>query len=152
MNLTVSRNKIRNFTEYVDDWDTGVQRTRHIGTSNLSFSPAIISGGRLTWLFAKDLRFMLDSRFVGRQYIDNTSEVSRSLDPYWINNITFTWTLRAPKLNEMLVFLQINNLLNHQYETNAWVYSYYYEGQRNTMDGYFPQAGINFMGGIRFRL
>ncbi|MFA5815147.1 MAG: TonB-dependent receptor [Bacteroidales bacterium] len=152
INLTISRNKIRNFTEYVDDWNTGVQRTTNLAMSNLAFSPDIITGGRLTWLIFSDLRFMLDSRYVGRQYIDNTSDITRSLDPYWINNISFSWTLKPSKINEMVLFLQINNLLNHQYETNAWVYSYYYEGQRNKMDGYFPQAGINFMGGIRVRL
>lgn len=151
-NMTLSRNKIRNFTEYVDDWDTGLQRTASLGMRNLAFSPDIITGGRLTWLIVHDLRFILDSRFVGRQYIDNTSDISRSLDPYWINNISVSWTFKPLKVDELMLFLQVNNLLNHQYETNAWVYSYYSEGRRNKMDGYFPQAGINFMGGIRARL
>jgi iron complex outermembrane receptor protein len=152
MNLTLSRNKIRNFTEYVDDWDTGVQKVADLGRTDLAFSPEIITGGRLTWLILDDLRFMLDSRYVGRQYIDNTSDMNRSLDPYWINNVSFSWTIKPPKIQELMLFVQVNNLLNHQYETNAWVYSYYYEGQRNKMDGYFPQAGINFMGGLRVRL
>lgn len=152
LNLTLSRNKIRNFTEYVDDWDTWMQREILLGMTDLAFSPEIVTGGRLTWLIIDDLRFMLDSRYVGRQYIDNTSDLNRSLDPYWINNISLSWTLRPPKVNELVLFLQINNLLNQQYETNAWVYSYFSNGQRNKMDGYFPQAGINCMGGIRIRL
>jgi iron complex outermembrane receptor protein len=151
-NITVSRNKIRNFSEFVDDWDTGLQRTTYLGMTNLAFSPGIITGGRLTWLIWRDLHFMLDSRYVGRQFIDNTSAASRSLDPYWINNISFSWALKPQKMNEMVFFFQINNVLNQQYETNAWIYSYYYEGQRNRMDGYFPQAGINLMGGIRISL
>jgi iron complex outermembrane receptor protein len=152
LNMTLSRNKIRDFKEYIDDWDTGLQRTTSLGTTDLAFSPNLITGGRLTWLILKDLRFMLDSRYVGRQFIDNTSDVSRSLDPYWINNISLSWTLKPVKVNEVVLFFQINNLLNHQYETNAWVYSFYAQGQRGKMDGYFPQAGINFMGGIRIRL
>ncbi len=152
MNLTLSRNKIRDFTEYVDDWDTWGQQTSSLGTTSLAFSPEIITGGRVTWLILDDLRFILDSRYVGRQFIDNTSDISRSLDPYWINNISIAWTLKPLKINEIVLFLQVNNVFNHQYETNAWVYSYYYEGQRNKMDGYFPQAGINFMGGIRIDL
>lgn len=151
-NLTISRNKIRHFTEYVDDWDTGTQRATDLGMTNLAFSPDIVTGGRLTWLIFNDLRFMLDSRYVGRQYIDNTSDITRSLNPYWINNISLSYTWRPAKVNEMVLFFQVNNLLNHQYETNAWVYSYYYEGQRNKIDGYFPQAGVNFMGGIRVKL
>jgi iron complex outermembrane receptor protein len=31
------------------------------------------------------------------------------------------------------------------YETNAWVYKYIEGGTLQTMDGYFPQAGINYM-------
>ncbi len=152
LNLTLSKNKIRNFTEYVDDWDTGIQKVTNLGTTDLAFSPEIITGGRLTWLILSDLRFTFDSHFVGRQFIDNTSDISRSLDPYWINNLSFSWTIKPPKVKELMLFLQVNNLLNHQYETNAWVYSYYYEGQRNKMDGYFPQAGINFMAGLRVKL
>ncbi|MFA6129010.1 MAG: TonB-dependent receptor [Bacteroidales bacterium] len=152
LNLTLSRNSIRNFTEFVDDWDTGGQRTAVLGQTNLAFSPEIISGGRLSWLILNDLRFVWDSRYVGRQFIDNSSDLIRSLDPYWINNISLDWTMKPQRVKELVLFFQINNLLNHQYETNAWVYSYYYKGNRGKMDGYFPQAGINFMGGIRIRL
>ena len=152
LNLTLSRNKIRDFTEYVDDWDTGGQRQASLGMTDLALSPSVISGGRVTWLIFKGLRFVLDSRFVGRQYIDNTSDVSRSLDPYWVNNATLTWTVSPRMVKELALFVQANNFLNAQYETNAWVYSYYYEGQRGRMDGYFPQAGINFMAGMRVRL
>ncbi len=42
----------------------------------------------------------------------------------------------------------VNNLFDAKYESNAWVYSYVYEGQRWAMDGYFPQAGINIMAGL----
>jgi len=152
LNMTLSRNKIRDFTEYVDDWDNGGQVQQNLGMTSLAFSPELITGGRLTWLVVDDVRFMFDSRFVGRQFIDNTSDISRSLDPYWVNNVSLSWTFKPAKINEMALFFQVNNLLNHQYETNAWVYSYYYEGRRNKMDGYFPQAGINFMGGIRVKL
>lgn len=152
MNLTLSRNRIRDFTEFVDDWDTWGQRSAALGMTDLSFSPSIITGGRLTWLVINDLRLMFDSRYVGRQFIDNTSDPGRSLDPYWINNVSASWTLKPAMVNELVLFFQINNLFNHQYETNAWVYSYYSDGQRNKVDGYFPQAGINFTGGIRVRL
>jgi iron complex outermembrane recepter protein len=152
LNMTLSRNRIRDFTEYVDDWDTWGQRSSALGTTDLSFSPEVIAGGRITWLIPGDLRLMLDSRYVGRQFIDNTSSEERSLDPYWINNISMSWTLKPKKLQELVLFFQVNNLFNHQYETNAWVYSYYSGGSRYKMDGYFPQAGINVMGGIRASL
>ena len=45
----------------------------------------------------------------------------------------------------------INNLFNERYESNAWVYSYFYEGERGKIDGYYPQAGTHFMFGIDFK-
>jgi iron complex outermembrane receptor protein len=50
------------------------------------------------------------------------------------------------------VSLNVNNLFNHEYETNAWVYRYYSESSYSKLDGYFPQAGINFMAGLTIRL
>jgi iron complex outermembrane receptor protein len=44
--------------------------------------------------------------------------------------------------------LKVNNLTNAKYETNAWVYRYYSEGSYGVYDGYFPQAGINFLFGL----
>jgi len=151
-NLTLSSNTVKNFTEYVDDWDTGLQQVNNLGTRDLAFSPDLITGGRLTWSVTDNVRFMVDSRYVSRQFIDNTSDLSRSIDPYWINNVMCSWTLKPMKIKELVLYVQINNVLNEQYETNAWVYSYFSEGQRYKEDGYFPQAGINFMGGIRIRL
>lgn len=147
-NLTLSSNKIRNFTEWVDDWDTGVQREIPLGTTDLSFSPSVISAGRFSWLITKGLKISLDSHYVSRQYIDNTSDRIRSLDPYWLNNLMLSWTANPSWCREVSVFGQVNNLLNEQYETNAWVYSYYYDNQRLRMDGYFPQAGIHFFAGV----
>ncbi len=147
-NLTLSTNKIRQFTEYVDDWDTGVQQEFFLGSTDIAFSPSVISAGRITWLALPDLRFSLDSRYVGRQYTDNTSSEERMLDPYWVNNLMISWSLHPKGFTELSLFLQVNNLLNEHYETNAWVYSYIYEGNRGQLDGYFPQAGIHFFAGL----
>ena len=150
-NLTVSSNKILNFTEYVDDWDTGLQRENFIGTTDLSFSPALTSAGKLTLNILPHLDVSLAGRYVGRQFIDNTGDLSRSLDPFFVSNLVLTWNLTPAWCREISLFAQVNNLFNEEYETNAWVYSYYYEGNRAKMDGYFPQAKIHFLGGINIR-
>ncbi len=85
---------------------------------------------------------------MGRQFIDNTSDILRSLDPYWVNNVMLSWTAHPSWCREVSLFGQVNNLLNEQYETNAWVYSYFYDDQRLKTDGYFPQAGIHFFAGV----
>lgn len=95
---------------------------------------------------------MLNTRYVSMQYIDNTSSADRILDPYFVSNLRLGWTIEPNFVRGLEVSLNVNNLFNHEYETNAWVYRYYAEGKYRKMDGYFPQAGINFMAGLTIRL
>ncbi len=148
-NLTLSSNKIKNFTEFVDDWDNwGVQIENHLGTTDISFSPAAVGGAALMWSFAGNFGLMINGKYVSRQYIDNTSSRERSLDPYFVSNLRLSWTVKPEFLREIDLSLNVNNLFNARYETNAWIYRYYSEGQYGYEDGYFPQAGINFMAGV----
>lgn len=152
-NLTMSMNKIRNFTEFVDDWDNwGSQIENPIKNTNLAFSPNLIAGGEISWDFYKGFEVSLNGKFVSRQYIDNTSSKERSLDPYLVSNFRLSWAVEPDFLRGLIINLNVNNLLNAEYETNAWVYRYYSEGKYGTYDGYFPQAGVNFMAGVTVKL
>jgi iron complex outermembrane receptor protein len=151
LNTTLSRNKILNFTEYVDNWDTWNQDSIYLGTTNLAFSPEIIVNSEINYNLFKNFDISLISQFVGKQYIDNTSSPDRMLDPYFVNNIRFNYWFETKFIKVIEFQLMINNILNQEYESNAWVYSYLLGGTRYEMDGYFPQAGINFLGGITIK-
>ncbi|MDZ7744128.1 MAG: TonB-dependent receptor [Bacteroidota bacterium] len=151
LNATFSQNKIRNFVEYVDDWDysTGEpQISKELGTTGLAFSPGIIAGNRITYELFEGLKLSFISKYVGRQYIDNTSSRSRSLNPYFVNDLLINYSFKTKFIDEISFHLMINNLFNEEYETYAWVYRYIYSGEYWEMDGYFPQAGINVLGGL----
>lgn len=147
-NATYSQNKIRNFTEYVDDWTEGGQRVIELGTTDLAFSPEVIAGSHINYEPVKGLGIGFISKYVGRQYIDNTSSMDRSLDPYFVNDLVINYRFETKSIDKVGLHLMVNNVFNQEYETFAWVYRYYYEGQYWNMDGYFPQAGVNFMGGV----
>ena len=152
-NLTLSSNKIWNFTEYVDDWDNwGSQIENEIGTTNIAFSPGAIAGAAVSWAFAKGFDATINGKYVSRQYIDNTSSDERSLDPYFVSNLRLSWSIEPKFMRGLEVSANINNLFNTEYETNAWIYRYYSEGSYGVYDGYFPQAGINYMLGLTIRL
>ena len=151
VNLTLSQNKIKDFTDYVDDWDNGGQIATKLGTTDLAFSPDVIANSQLSWMAAKGLNVSLQSYSVSKQYIDNTSSNDRKLNGYFLNNLKFTYHVIQKFAKEFNLHLMVNNLFDTQYENNAWVYSYVYEGQRWAMDGYFPQAGINFMMGLNLK-
>ncbi len=150
-NATISTNKIKDFTEYVDNWDTWGQESYALGTTNLAFAPTFIGNSRFEFVMPGDVNVSIISGYVGKQYIDNTSNEDRILNAWFVNNLAADYSFRTGLFDEIIVRAMVNNLFNEQYESNAWVYSYIYEGNRSKMDGYFPQAGTSFMIGIDFR-
>jgi len=150
--VTLSRNKIKSFTEYVDDWDTWGQTAVNHTNTELSFSPALIANSTISWMIFRGLNMNLISKFVGKQYIDNTESSDRQLDPYFVNNLLINYTIKPGFCKEIGFSVMINNLFNQEYESNAWVYRYSYESSMQKLDGYYPQAGINFMAGVSVKL
>jgi len=155
-NLSLSRNRILNFTEYVDDWDTWTQVRRELGETDIAFSPWAVAGSQLSYTPAPGWTLQLGSKYVGKQYIDNTSSEARRLDPYHVHQLRAAYRFSYGILQNITMNLLIDNLLNEEYETNAWVYRYFYseagERKEGIMDGYFPQAGRHFLLGLSVAL
>jgi iron complex outermembrane receptor protein len=158
MNLTLSRNKINRFTEYVDNWDywndpetQPYQFTRDLGETDLAFSPSVIAGSRITYEVIDNLKIILQSKYVGKQFIDNTSSDDRILDRYFVNDLMVRYDFKIKLIKEIGLSLQVNNLFNAKYESNAWIYRYWLGGEEYFTDGYFPQAGIHLFGGVTLK-
>lgn len=152
INASFSNNKIKGFIEKVDNVDIWTQIADTLGDTKLAFSPDAIASAVINWMPVRRLNISLDGKFVSRQYIDNTSSKDRSLDPYFVNNLRLNYSV-DPKIVKSLTFnLSVNNIFNHEYETNGWVSRYYSKGRYYKWDGYFPQAGINFMAGVTIKL
>lgn len=169
LNATFSRNRILDYTEYVDDYvvdDSGewiptyTQTAIHIGNTDISFSPSIIAGSLISVNFG-DFSASLQSQYVGSQYVTNSMQngvkgpdgewelAPLKLDAYFVNNLRLNYAFRLPSMQFLNVGVAINNLFNAMYCNNGWGYSMMVkEGDTsfrcNNM-GYFPQAGINFM-------
>jgi iron complex outermembrane receptor protein len=157
-NMMLSKNKIKKFTEYVDNWsywdDPENQPYQFISNpceTDLAFSPSFVAGSRLDFAIQKNLHIQLSSKFVGKQYIDNTSSDERKLKPYFVNDISAHYSFQTKYIKNIELKLLINNILNEEYESNAWVYRYFENGKAKVLDGYFPQAGINFLAGINLK-
>lgn len=151
INGTFSLNKILDYTEYVDDWDNGGQIANYLGTTNISFSPSIVANNEFVFTPVKNFDISFITKFVSRQYIDNSARKEYSIDPYCVNNLQLSYTINTKPIPEIGLFFQVNNIFNAKYESNAWLYRYYYGGEECRDDGYFPQAGINFMGGVKLK-
>ncbi len=151
VNATFSRNKVENFTEYLDNYDTGAQEARQYSQTDISFSPNVISGSQLLFTPAKGLELGLLSKYVGKQYLDNTSSENRKLNPYFTNDIRVIYTIKPLFAQEIAFTLLLNNVLNEKYESNGYTYGYISEGKVIAESAYYPQAGRNFLAGIRVR-
>lgn len=144
-NFTWSQNKIWDFTEYVDDYDTGGQVAIHHGLTDISFSPNYIATANLTYEPIKNLEASFITKYVGEQFLDNTSNRDRMLNDYVINNLRLGYKFNWKFFKEIGFGVQLNNIFNQLYESNGYSFSYIYGGQSTTENYYYPQAGFNFM-------
>lgn len=150
-NATVSRNRIENFVEYITDYDTYEEKAMEHGETSISFSPSVVAGSTLTLKTGK-LETAFLTKYVGKQYLDNTSNEGRTLKAYLTQDIRLIYPL-ASKWSKKLDFtLLLNNVANTLYSSNGYTYSYIYEGKTITENFYYPQAGFNFLAGVVIRL
>ncbi|WP_266369275.1 TonB-dependent receptor [Tellurirhabdus rosea] len=151
VNATFSRNKVQQFTEFLDNYDDGSQQKVVYRNTDIAFSPNAVSGSQLLYTPVKGLEIGFLSKYVGRQFLDNTSSKSRSLDPYFVNDLRFIYSIK-PGFADVIEFtVLLNNVLNHLYESNGYTFSYISEGRTTTENYYYPQAGRNFLAGVRVR-
>ena len=150
-NATFSSNKIKNFTEIIVNYDGGDNAELKYAETNISFSPNTIFGSQILYNPLKNLEVGFLSKFVGKQYLDNTTNENRKLNSYFTNDLRAIYRLKGKTLKEVDFTLLVNNLFNTLYESNGYSYSYIYENKTVTENFYYPQAGTNFMFGVNLK-
>jgi len=165
VNATLSENKIRDFESLVYDtqYDAityDVVSYEAVATqykdTDISFSPSVIAGSTLLFTPVNNLSFGFISKYVGKQYLDNTTTESKSMDAYFINNFNASFKWKPKWINEIAFNVLVNNVFDKKYVSNGYTYSYYYRPQGSndnaiTENFYYPQAGINFITGITLK-
>ncbi len=156
-NATFSRNRIRNFTDFADDYDNGGQRATALGQTDIAFSPNVIAGVEASYrIWSNAARGHADitwiAKYVGGQFLDNTSSSERALDAYFVNDLRANVALTGVKATKSIdINLTVRNIFSALYESNGWSYSYWYGGERVSGVGYYPQAPLNLLAGITVR-
>ncbi len=150
-NVTFSKNKISNFTELIDDYDNGGTKSNFYKSTDISFSPKVTGGGSINFTPVKNAAISLISKYVSRQYLDNTSQQSRSLNPYYLQDVRLSYLLENKFFKATTIIVQLNNVLNKKYEANGYTFSYI-AGGLTTENYYFPMAPFNFMVGLNIKI
>lgn len=141
-NLTWSSNKILDHKEieYDADWNPEIVE---YGTTSVSFSPNWIGSLGVEFAPVKPLSLNIINKFVGEQFLTNTELDDGKLDSYFLTDVLIRYAPNWFNLKNLEFSLLINNIFDVEYESNG----FYYEGPY-----YYPQAGINILGGFRIRL
>lgn len=151
--LTLSRNRIVDFVEYLDvyeGWDWVGQRAIEWGSSPIGFSPAAIGGAMVQWTPARGVDVGLDARHVSRQYLDNTGTGSRSLNSYTFANLNLGYQFGISGLaDDIRLQLTGYNIGDALYESNGYTFGWLQDGERQSFNYYYPQAGRHVMLQVR---
>lgn len=176
VNATLSRNRIKNYTEYLsdvnEDWedvyteDWGIsQTTRYIGSTPISFSPDFMANSLISWEY-KGIDASLQTQYVSKQYLSNARQEDCTLDAYCVSNLNVGYTFKVRGVKSINVGVTVYNLFNEMYESNGYASGYaVYKGhgknqikQPDSRPAYtvnsaafYPNAGINALAHVTLR-
>jgi iron complex outermembrane receptor protein len=160
VNATWSKNRIRNYVEYVSDYDESwgelwTQTARELGTTPIAFSPSFMAGS-LIGFDHKGWQASFQSQYVSRQYLDNSGSKENAVDAYFVSHLHAGYTFHVPYTKGVTVGATLYNVFNRKYETNG--YSQTAAVYKTDADGkpvgeaaiysdprYYPMAGTNVL-------
>ena len=146
--FTWSRNKLLNYTNYVDEDYGAATHEEYFPETTIAFSPDVVASAAVRYFPLKGLSLALTGKYVSKQYYDNTQTDSRSLDAYFTSNFQASYDFRLTAHTKAFVQLSVNNLFDALYCTSAFV-EYRSVNSNGSPDyqelRYFPQAGRNWM-------
>ena len=150
-NVTFSRNKIKSFTEFIDNYDTGNQDAITRNNTDIAFSPNFIAASTLAFKPVKQFAIELQTKWVGKQYLDNSALQERSLEAFANQDISASYEFAKKVNRSFLLTARVNNISNQRYIPNGYSYAYVYGGETITANGYYPMATINYLIGLTIK-
>jgi len=150
--ITFSKNKIEHFTEYFDDYDNGNQASIQHHNTDITLSPNLTGTHNLVYKINGKTNITWTSKYVSKQYLDNTQNESRTLKAYFLNDINVSYKLLDKKKWQALFQFYAINIMDIKYEPNGYTYSYIYGGTTTTSNNYFPMARRNYFASIKIEL
>ena len=151
-NVTLSSNKNKQTLSKFDG------KIVDFGKTNISFSPDFIASTTIVFSPNDNLDISFLSKYVGKQYMGNIDADNSILDSYFVNDLNLNYKINPNKtFKEIIISGLINNILDKEYVSNGYYYTYddtwSVPGQTKTMDGagYYPQATRNFLIGITLK-
>ncbi|MBL0335053.1 MAG: TonB-dependent receptor [Chitinophagaceae bacterium] len=150
--LALSKNKVKNFTEYIDDYDNGGQKLNQYKSTDIAYSPSVVASAEATWVPVKNFSIAFPAKYVSKQHLDNTGNEARVLSAFYVQDCRLNYSFKTAKAGEWKLIVAVNNLFGRKYEPNGYTYNYIYGGELVVNNYYFPMAGTNWMAGVNIKL
>ncbi len=153
-NFTFSKNKVKTYTEFIDSSDVNYTvftqyKVQHTNT-DISFSPNIIAAGNIIIKPIKNLEISFLNKYVGKQFLDNTSDNERAISAYFVSDVRMNYTIKTTLIKEINIIAVVYNVFNKMYETNGYNYSFYMDNKLYKQNYLAPSAPTHFMLGLNF--
>lgn len=151
-NATLSQNKNVDFYFQRDG------ELQNLGNTNIAYSPNLVSAMAINFLPKEHFQISLLGKYVSEQYMGNIDSENSILDAYGVLDLNVNYDWKINKGIKSIIFSGlINNILNLEYESNGYFYTYDDDWSNppaiQTIEGtgFYPQAGINFLAGITLK-
>ncbi len=151
-NVTLSENKVKKYSEFIDNYDIypGQDTVQHSNT-DISFSPNVIAAANFIFKPIKNLEIGFLNKYVGKQYLDNTSDNERAIKEYFVTDLRINYTIYTKLIKEINLIAVIYNISNTKYETNGYNYTYSSGNVMYKGNYLAPAAPTHFMLGLNLK-
>ena len=143
-NATYSQNRIKKYTENIGD------KQFDMGTRTIAYSPNVIAGTVFDF-HVKGFAAVLQTQYVGKQYLTNGNYDDLTLDRYCVTNLDLSYTLQTHRIRSVRFGVALYNLFNTEYCSNGYGGSWL-NGEtlatRGSWACYFPQAPLNVLANV----
>lgn len=143
-NATFSQNRIKNYTENIGD------KQFDMGTRTTAYSPNVIAGTVFDF-HVKGFAAVLQTQYVGKQYLTNGNYDDLTLDRYCVTNLDLSYTLQTRRIRSVRFGVALYNLFNTEYCSNGYGGSWLNGdtlATRGSWACYFPQAPLNVLANV----
>lgn len=163
-NATLSLNKIKDYVAYIPVYDSDYNFLRNFrqdcGKTDMLMSPSAVGMVQLSFTpfrtlannSLKTTTLSINGKYVGKQYMDNTSSADRCIPAYFVSNLSLTHEFRL-KGGVLGLGAYVNNLFNNMYYADGGASREMYDGsdEVTTYVWIYPQAPLNFMFKLSYR-
>jgi len=151
VNATMSTNKVKDFPQFLQNYDTGTLDETQYKKTDIAYSPDFTGSSAISYHPIKNAEIAFISKYVSRQYLDNTSTTSRSLDAYFVNDVRLNYNFSIKGIKNVGIGLLVNNIFSKKYQSDGATYPDIEGGKVVNYNYFFPQAPINFLASLNLK-